>query len=432
MARIRTIKPEFFTHEGLFELEQEARLPIRLSFAGLFTCCDRDGRFRWRPRILKLDILPYDSTDFSTVLDALEANGFVERYEMDGQIYGRIPSWPKHQVINNREMASVIPPAPSENLPVVEAKSGFVYLALSPGLNRFKVGYAEYDPVRRVHDLSCGSAEELELIEAIPGSIKLEVQIHKALKPFSHRREWFECSTDASRVLIAWFTRAERVSDAALGEGKGKGREKEEEGNRTSAPSKPGAPASPTFISIPLVRKGKVHQVTEAEVEELSQLFPAVDVRQALREILAWNNTNPTKRKTDSGVRDHIRRWLAKIQNEGGNRGTSKGSAGSDGTRGAAVGRVERGQNAFRQAAVASVEAAGGFPVGSDDSGVPIPGAPPGHGADVSARGGDVGGGVRNSSSANGAGVISHTPEILPPSQRNQGGPGSHGSQRTL
>jgi hypothetical protein len=64
MARIRTVKPELFRHDSLFEAEQECQLPLRLAFIGLFTCCDREGRFRWRLRQLKLDVLPYDSIDF--------------------------------------------------------------------------------------------------------------------------------------------------------------------------------------------------------------------------------------------------------------------------------------------------------------------------------------------------------------------------------
>lgn len=71
MARIRTIKPEFFRHAGLFDLEQETGLPLRVAFAGLWTAADREGRFAWKPRELKLDCLPFDLVDFSRVLDAL-------------------------------------------------------------------------------------------------------------------------------------------------------------------------------------------------------------------------------------------------------------------------------------------------------------------------------------------------------------------------
>jgi hypothetical protein len=114
MQRIRTVKPSFFLHEGLFDLEQETQLPIRLSYAGLWTCCDREGRFDWRPRQLKAQILPYDTCDFSHVLDALRSRGFIVRYEVNGEYFGHVPTWTKHQVINNRETASEIPPPPQK------------------------------------------------------------------------------------------------------------------------------------------------------------------------------------------------------------------------------------------------------------------------------------------------------------------------------
>lgn len=110
MSRIRTVKPELFIHEGLFELEEETGLPVRLAFIGLFTLCDREGRFKWRPRELKLGVLPHDPIDFSRVIDALASRGFVVKYVAeDGQSYGYIPTWKKHQVINNRERQSVLP-----------------------------------------------------------------------------------------------------------------------------------------------------------------------------------------------------------------------------------------------------------------------------------------------------------------------------------
>jgi len=114
MARIRTIKPEFFRHEGLFEAEKETALPLRVAFVALWTVCDRDGRFRWKPRALKLDCLPYDDVDFSRVLDALETREFVVRYAVNGEDFGAIPSFAKHQVVNNRELKSILP-EPNEN-----------------------------------------------------------------------------------------------------------------------------------------------------------------------------------------------------------------------------------------------------------------------------------------------------------------------------
>ncbi|MTK11868.1 MAG: hypothetical protein F8N39_07220 [Clostridiaceae bacterium] len=116
MARIRTIKPDFFRHAELFDLERETGFPMRVAFAGLWTCADREGRFRWEPRKLKLDCLPYDDVDFEKVLLLLDRAGFIQRYSVAGHQYAWIPSFSAHQVINQREARSVIPaPDPHDN-----------------------------------------------------------------------------------------------------------------------------------------------------------------------------------------------------------------------------------------------------------------------------------------------------------------------------
>ncbi len=103
MPRIRSIKPDFFRHHKLFLAEQESGLPLRLSFSGLWTCADKEGRFKWKPVELKLDILPYDEVDFENVLLSLAENGFIEKYEVDGKEYGCIPTFKDHQRITGSE-----------------------------------------------------------------------------------------------------------------------------------------------------------------------------------------------------------------------------------------------------------------------------------------------------------------------------------------
>jgi hypothetical protein len=110
IARIRTVKPEMARHKGLFDLQQETKFPIRFVWAMMPTICDRAGRFRWRPWELKLDILPYDDgVDFARVLDALATRGFLVKYAFESEVYGCIPTFHMHQVVNNREKASTIP-----------------------------------------------------------------------------------------------------------------------------------------------------------------------------------------------------------------------------------------------------------------------------------------------------------------------------------
>ena len=109
MGRMRMVKPSLFTHEGLFAAESESKLPLRLAFIGLWTECDREGRFEWRPLRLKLAILPWDDINVGTCLDMLAKYGFIVRYQVDGKTYGYIPSWNKHQKPHSHEAKSSIP-----------------------------------------------------------------------------------------------------------------------------------------------------------------------------------------------------------------------------------------------------------------------------------------------------------------------------------
>lgn len=104
MARIRTIKPDFFRHEALQDLEaaHPGKYPM-LVFAGLWGHCDKAGRFEWKPRMLKLDILPFLPFDMTETLNLLVASGFIVRYSADGGEYGVIPSFGDHQRIGGKE-----------------------------------------------------------------------------------------------------------------------------------------------------------------------------------------------------------------------------------------------------------------------------------------------------------------------------------------
>lgn len=130
MARQRLIKPEFFQHEELYRAEQSTvsapgkhgastglALPLRLAFVGLWTQADRRGLFAWKPSQLKLNILPYDTCDFSHVLDVLESFDFVRSYEVEGRKYGLIPTFAKHQSFHNKEaVSSTIPEPPASTV----------------------------------------------------------------------------------------------------------------------------------------------------------------------------------------------------------------------------------------------------------------------------------------------------------------------------
>ena len=117
MARKRLVSPEFFLHGEMCDAEEATGLPLRLAFIGLWCQADRRGLFPWKPRELKLSILPHDVVNMSDTMSALCRHGFVEYYEVDGKGYGRIPNFGKWQTFNVKEKADLRLPEPLTEFP---------------------------------------------------------------------------------------------------------------------------------------------------------------------------------------------------------------------------------------------------------------------------------------------------------------------------
>ena len=105
MARIRTIKPEFFHHKRLARCTPHARL----LFAALMQLADREGRLRWIPMQVHGHAFPYESVDISALCRELETIGSVVRYEVGEDEYLVLPSFNIHQRIKGSEAASRLP-----------------------------------------------------------------------------------------------------------------------------------------------------------------------------------------------------------------------------------------------------------------------------------------------------------------------------------
>jgi hypothetical protein len=117
MARIRTIKPEFFTSEDIVSLDPMARL----LYIALWCEADREGRLAWKPLTFKMRYFPADDCDIHALCDALLTRGLLVTYASDGLQYAVIPSFKSHQHVNPREAASTIP-EPTQNKRVSGSK----------------------------------------------------------------------------------------------------------------------------------------------------------------------------------------------------------------------------------------------------------------------------------------------------------------------
>lgn len=104
MARIRTVKPDFFRHELLQELEVQhsGKYPMFV-FEGLWGHCDSNGVFKWRPKQLKLDILPFIPFDMEETLNVLLEARQIMKATIDNQCFGFIPTFRLHQRLTGKE-----------------------------------------------------------------------------------------------------------------------------------------------------------------------------------------------------------------------------------------------------------------------------------------------------------------------------------------
>ncbi len=102
MARIRTIKPDFFTSEDIVSLSCLARL----LYIAIWCEADREGRLTWRPNTFKIRYLPADECDIQKLAQELIDAKLVVKYSTH---LAYIPSFLKHQHINPRETASILP-----------------------------------------------------------------------------------------------------------------------------------------------------------------------------------------------------------------------------------------------------------------------------------------------------------------------------------
>lgn len=97
MARIRSIKPEFFKSEDVASLPMRARL----TWLGLWVHADNYGRAKDNPRLIKSDVWPLDPVSLADIeedLDTLAAHGRIVRYEANGKAYLAVVNW-DHQAI---------------------------------------------------------------------------------------------------------------------------------------------------------------------------------------------------------------------------------------------------------------------------------------------------------------------------------------------
>jgi hypothetical protein len=155
MARMRSLKPEFWHDQEITRLPRDARL----LYMAMWNLADEHARLQGDPRFLKGQAFPYDDDLTVTMIDALVGHlvtaGRVERYTVRGAIYLHLPKLPKHQRLDSAKVPSRLPgpeesdpdPDPSEKNPDESEKNPDTILpsAWSPA-NTGGTGQSEKNP----------------------------------------------------------------------------------------------------------------------------------------------------------------------------------------------------------------------------------------------------------------------------------------------
>jgi hypothetical protein len=113
VARIRTIKPEFWTDDKVVQVS----FPARLLFIGLWNFADDSGNLENSPVQIKMRILPADSVTVPPLLQELIGVGLLREYSVNGKNYFNIPGFTSHQVINKPSKTRLPPPNTTTPLP---------------------------------------------------------------------------------------------------------------------------------------------------------------------------------------------------------------------------------------------------------------------------------------------------------------------------
>jgi uncharacterized phage protein (TIGR02220 family) len=110
MARIRTIKPEFWTSEQVADCSPAARL----LFIGIWNFCDDHGLHPASTRRLKMEVFPSDTIsdhEIEAMINELLLARLLYAYQVDGKSYWQVTGWAKHQKIEKPTYRHPLPQA---------------------------------------------------------------------------------------------------------------------------------------------------------------------------------------------------------------------------------------------------------------------------------------------------------------------------------
>lgn len=198
MARIRTVKPEFWSSEQVMSCSPLARL----LFIGIWNFCDDGGNHPLSPRTIKALVFPGDDITTESVdrlLCELAGANLITSYHTEGKTYLHVQGW-KHQKIDKRTFKyPAFIASPDENSAssrrVLDEESSNGSRGLTPGREGIGKGEDQHNTLSASFENSAEpTAEDSSVVhlEAIDPKSPCEMTLawmpdHKLLKAYALR-----------------------------------------------------------------------------------------------------------------------------------------------------------------------------------------------------------------------------------------------------
>lgn len=201
MARIRTIKPEFFTSSDITSLTPLSRL----FYVSLWCESDREGRLKWDTKALKRRYFPDEDCHIDDMGAELIDSGLVVIYEVDGKKYAEIPMFKNHQVINNKEAQSILPSRVKgaskarESGVQGEGKEG------REGKGREHASNAGFDEFWKAYPKKVGKDAALKAWEKIKPDDDLLAKILKSVSAAAKSKDWMKDAGEFIPHASTWI-----------------------------------------------------------------------------------------------------------------------------------------------------------------------------------------------------------------------------------
>jgi len=168
MARIRTIKPEFWSDDALTECSPSARL----LFIGTWNFADDSGNMDRSPKQLKARIFPLDTFDVEELVVELLENELLIEYEVDGKKYLHIKNFHKHQKIDHP--SKPLFPDYDDSLRTREGSRGLNEGSLTKGKGREKEKDVKETPLSNLSARPRSDSSKAKTKKAVDLAIAIE------------------------------------------------------------------------------------------------------------------------------------------------------------------------------------------------------------------------------------------------------------------